>query len=98
MRSTDRLPKVGRFYSLGKGTYNFHVLPDSFLSKLGNTPFFLLKVRENELARNVNAYYVDFIVGEQVYENVLITCANELNLDPVQEDEESGSNDLTPSK
>lgn len=86
MSSPDSLPKVGRFYILGKGTYHFHV--DSFLTKLGNKPFFLLKVRENELARNVNAYYIDFIVDEKVYENVLITCAAELNLDLVGEDEE----------
>lgn len=59
--------------------------PGSFLAKLTKIPFFLLEVRENELARDVNAYYIDFIVDEMVYENILITCAAELELDPVDD-------------
>lgn len=86
MKSPDRLPKVGRFYTLPGDSEFFE--PGSFLAKLTKFPFFLLKVRESELAKNASAYFIDFIVGEKVYENVLVTCAAELELDPVEEDEE----------
>jgi hypothetical protein len=85
-RLPGRIPEVGRFYILGKGIYHFHA--DSFLGNMAGIPFFLLKVRESELAKNASAYFIDFIVGEQVCENVLITCDAELNLDLVEEDEE----------